>query len=185
MRTPTHPNDLDGAYVMGMERFSIDNRNEIYIKRKAEEEERKQQEQSTQQLTKLMGIIFGESANLKICNELNERLDTVHDSNTWSDLKKFLDYHSTRCHPPADYPKEKLSTEQRSKFDWLRNDAKTRNKYNVLVEERKQFQEREDEQLEQNREEQNREEQNKQNKLRQEEQNKQNKLRLERYIQET
>ena len=84
---------------------------------------------------------------------MNEHLDTVHDSNTWSDLKKFLDYHSTRCHPPADYPKEKLSTEQRSKFDWLRNDAKTRNKYNVLVEERKQFQEREDEQLERNKQE--------------------------------
>ena len=136
-----------------MQKFEIDRRETILNKEKEEEAGRKQQEQQTQGLSRLMGIIFGESANLKICNELNERLDTVHDSNTWPDLIKFLDYHSTRCHPPADYPKEKLSTEQRSKFDWLRNDAKTRNKYNVLVEERKQFQEREDEQLERKRQE--------------------------------
>ena len=117
------------------------------MKEEAEEEERKRQEQKTQGLSQLMGIIFGESANLKICNELNEHLDkfqhldNFHNSNAWSDVKKFLGNHSTTCHPHADYPKGTLTSEQRSNFNCYRKHAKTCNEYNDIVEKRKQFQE--------------------------------------------
>ena len=153
--TPTHPNDLCGAYVISMQKISIDDREKIMSKRKEEEAERKQQEPRTQEFSQLMGIIFGESANLKICNELNEHLskihhwspDKFHNSNAWSDVKKFLG------HPHADYPKGTLTSEQRHHFDCYRKHATTRNEYNDLVEKRKQFQEREDEQLERKRQE--------------------------------
>ena len=64
-----------------------------------------------------------------------------------------MDYHSTTGHPHADYPKGTLTSEQRSNFNCFRKHAKTRNEYNDLVEKRKQFQEREDEQLERKRQE--------------------------------
>jgi hypothetical protein len=82
-----------------------------------------------------------------------QHLDKFHNSNAWSDVKKFLDYHSTTCHPHANYPKGTLSTEQRGKFDWLRKNEIVRNKYNVLAEEREQFQKQEDEELERKRQE--------------------------------
>ena len=122
---PTHPNDIvDGDGVIRMKFFEIDRRETILNKEKEEEAERKQQEQKTQGLSQLMGIIFGESANLKICNELNEHLDkfqhldNFHNSNAWSDVKKFLDYHSTTGHPHADYPKGTLTSEQIRNFNY-------------------------------------------------------------------
>jgi hypothetical protein len=45
--TPTHPNDHCDASVIGMQKFSIDNREEIIIDRKEEEAKRKKQEQDT------------------------------------------------------------------------------------------------------------------------------------------
>jgi hypothetical protein len=127
-----------------MKKFAIDNREEIIIHRKAEEAKREKHEkeaQETQELSFMMGKIFGET--LKICNELNKHLDKDQDcSNTWSDVKKLLKYH-----PDADYPKE----EQQSRFCCLRYNGIIRNKYNDLVERRKQFQKQQDEQLEQER----------------------------------
>ena len=87
---------------------------------------------------------------------MNEHLGKIHygstdefnNSNAWSDVKKFLDYHSTTGHPHADYPKGTLTSEQIRNFNYYRKHAKTCNEYNDIVEKRKQFQEREDEQLE-------------------------------------
>jgi hypothetical protein len=108
-----------------------------------------QEARDTQELCWMMKKIFGESLTHNICDELNEHLDKKHDcSNTWSDVKRFLGYQ-----PDADYPKEKLSKEQRMQFEWLRRDKTIRNKYNELVERRKQFQKQEDKQLEQERQE--------------------------------
>lgn len=49
--TPTHPNDIGDGYVIGMEKFAIDNREEIYINRKAENAEKKRREQKEARAT--------------------------------------------------------------------------------------------------------------------------------------
>jgi hypothetical protein len=89
-----------------------------------------------------MGIIFGESANLEIGEELNKHLnkfknlEEFHNSNEWYNVKRYLDKYSTTCHPHTIYPKGILSTEQWNSFDKLRKSWKVQNRYNVLAKER-------------------------------------------------
>ena len=124
----------------------------LEVSAKKGEAKRKKDEtvaQETQELCGMMKKLFGESLQYTISDELNKHLDKNHDcSNTWSDVKKFLG-----CHPDNVYPKEKLSKEQLQRFGCLRRNEIIRNKYNDLVERRKQFQKQEDEQLEQERQE--------------------------------
>ena len=114
---PKHANDHCGASVVSMNKFAIDNRKEIIIDKKAEEAIRKIREkhereaQETQELSWMMGKIFGEFQTYNIGNELNKHLDKDHDcSFTWSVVKQFLGYHTNNDGLMInDYPKEKLS----------------------------------------------------------------------------
>ena len=108
----------------------------------------------------MMGKIFGEFQTYNIGNELNKHLDRVwtdgdHDrAFTWSDVKQFLGYHTNNDGlMNNDYPKEKLSKEQQMYFRDLRRNKIIQNKYNELIEKRKQIQKQEEEQLEQERQE--------------------------------
>jgi hypothetical protein len=150
-----HANDHCGASVVSMKKFAIDNREEIIIDRKAEEAKREKHEreaQETQELSWMMGKIFGEFQTYNIGNELNKHLDKDHDrAFTWSDkeLQDILGYHTNNDGLMInDYPKEKLSKEQQMRFGDLRRNETIRSKYNALIEEKKKQQ---DKQLEQER----------------------------------
>jgi hypothetical protein len=137
---PKDPNDKSDCFTMSIPKFQIDNREEIMRVRKEKEAEMEKQhwiEAHAQELSQLMGIIFGESANLEITEELNKHLsqfknlEEFHKSDKWINVNRYLSYH-----PMTVYPKGILSAEQWSSFNQLRKPGKVQNRYNVLAKER-------------------------------------------------
>ena len=117
---PKHQNDLSDGVTFDIPKFAIDNRIEISEVRKEQQEI----EADAQQLSELIGIIFGAFANLEITEELTIILNKisfkeVHNSKEWYNVKKFLD-----VHPDTIYPKEKISQQQWTCFNDLRTNRK-------------------------------------------------------------
>ena len=97
--------------------------------------EQQQTEANTQELSQLMGIIFGEFANLEITEELNKNLEEFKKSDKWSNVNTCLGYHPMT-------PKGILSTEQWNNFHRLRKLEKVQDRYNVLAKEKEKEEEK-------------------------------------------
>jgi hypothetical protein len=138
---PKDPNDISDCITMSIPRFAIDNRNMIMIDRKEKEAEMKNQqwiEARAQELSQLMEIIFGESGNLEITEELSKHLgqfktlEEFHKSDARIHVNNYLS-----CHPMTVFPKGILSAEQWSSFNQLREPGKVQYTYNFWAKERK------------------------------------------------
>jgi hypothetical protein len=141
--TPRQENYLLGSEfehdVIRMKKFAIDERETIMIEKKekkAEMEKQQRIKKDAQQLSQLMNIIFGESSNLEITEELNTNLDEFRKSNKWNIVNTCLGYH-------PDTPRGILSSEQWSSFHFLRNnDKKVLDKHNKMAREKQKETER-------------------------------------------
>ena len=145
---PKKPEDIGVGKIISLPKFQIDIRNEIIEIRNEvlkKEEEKRQAEMEAMELSQLMNIVFGNTENLVLTEELNRHLNQFmnlkefHQSNKWISVNDYLSSHLktvARYHHNV-HPKGILSAEQWSRFNVLRNNKNVWYAYNVPIYKRK------------------------------------------------